>query len=292
MAVEWGMRFQLTLVPTNFTSYQSIECFSFYLADWFGIEQRISVFADFSQLCNCLPPYLVFRIFTKDYCIQLAKPQLDANRPKSPPPLFCLLVRYSTHIVAHDITSCTDISCIIEPHFGFCGRKAPSPTRMREKFLTSDLSISGNFKQLWFLWQKSPPPPPKDEGKFFDFRSIHFRQFQATLVFVAEKPPPPSPKMREHFLTSDLSISGNFEQLWFLWQKSPPQDEGTFFDFRSIHFRQFWATLVFVAQKPPPPPKMREIFWLQIYPFQAILSNFGFCGRKAPPYTLISLLSL
>ena len=29
---------------------------------------------------------LVFRIFTKDYCIQLAKPQLDANRPKTPPP--------------------------------------------------------------------------------------------------------------------------------------------------------------------------------------------------------------
>ena len=28
---------------------------------------------------------LVVRIFTKDYCIQLAKPQLDANRPKSPP---------------------------------------------------------------------------------------------------------------------------------------------------------------------------------------------------------------
>ena len=60
---------------------------------------------------------------------------------------------------------------------------------MRENFLTSDLSISGNFQQLWFLWQKSPPP--QDEGKFFDIRSIHFRQFPATLVFVAEKPPPP-----------------------------------------------------------------------------------------------------
>ena len=27
---------------------------------------------------------------------------------------------------------------------------------MREKFLTLDLSISVNFEQLWFFWQKSP----------------------------------------------------------------------------------------------------------------------------------------
>ena len=29
---------------------------------------------------------------------------------------------------------------------------------MRENFLTLDLSISDNFEQLWFFWQKSPPP--------------------------------------------------------------------------------------------------------------------------------------
>ena len=134
-------------------------------------------------------------------------------------------------------------------NFDFCDRKAtPHPNRMREIFLTPDLSISGNFEQLWFLWQKSPPP-----------------------------------RMRENFLTSDLSISGNFEQLWFLWQKSPPsQDEGKFFDTRSIHFRQFWATLIFVTEKPPTPIGWGKFFWHQIYPFQAILSNFGFCDRKAP----------
>ena len=120
---------------------------------------------------------------------------------------------------------------------------------IRENFLTSDLSISGNFEQLWFLWQKSTPPP-HDKGKFFDFRSIHFRLFWTTLFFVAEKPPPQGwekffwlqiypfqaissnfgfcdrkalpPRMRENFLTADLSISGNFKQLWFLWQRSPP----------------------------------------------------------------------
>ena len=151
---------------------------------------------------------------------------------------------------------------------------------MRENFLTPDLSISGNFEQLLFLWQKSLPA---DEENFFDTRSIHFRQFWATLVFVAEKPPPPTtsrmrekfwhqiypfqailsnfgfvaekpppPRMRENFLTPDLSISGNFEELWFCGRKVPS-------------------------------PRMREIFWHQIYPFHAILSNFGFCGRKAPP---------
>ena len=31
-------------------------------------------------------PLLVFRFNTKGYCIQLAKSEVDANRPKSPPP--------------------------------------------------------------------------------------------------------------------------------------------------------------------------------------------------------------
>ena len=160
---------------------------------------------------------------------------------------------------------------------------------------------------------EKPPFPLQHEIKFFDTRSIHFNQFWATLIFVAEKPPPlqdegnfltsdlsisgnfeqlwflwqksqTPPRMREIFLTSDLSISGNFKQLWFLWQKSPPKGEGKFFDTRSIHFRQFWATLIFVTEKPTPTQiGWGKFFWHQIYPFQAILSNFGFCDRKAPP---------
>ena len=83
--------------------------------------------------------FLFFRIFTKDYCIQLGKPQLDANRPKSPcppPPHFCLLVRYSAHIVAHDVTSRTNISCIIEPHIGCDLVEKPPPPQYEGKFLT------------------------------------------------------------------------------------------------------------------------------------------------------------
>ena len=258
-------------------------------------------------------------------------------------------------------------------NFGCCGRKAPPP-RMRENFLAqiypfqqfqanfpssqevlfchknqscSKLSEIIHFTNFWatLVFEAEKPPPLQDEGKFFGTRSIHFRKFWATLVCVAEKPPPP--RMREIFLTPDLSISGNFEQLCFLCHKSPPpqqlleivltpdlfisrnfwatlvfvaekprpphfQDEGKFFDTRSIHFRQFRATLVFVAEKhplpprmreifltpdlsnsgnfeqlwflwqkspPPPTPRMRENFWHQIYPFQAILSNFGFVAE-------------
>ena len=157
-------------------------------------------------------------------------------------------------------------------NFGFCGRKAPSPNE--GKFLTPALSISGNFRQLWFLWQKIPPMRKNFLTPDLSI-SGNFKQ----LWFLWQKSPP-SPNEGK-FLTPALSISGNFKQLWFLWQKSPSPNEGKFFDTRSIHFRQFQATLVFVAEKPPP-PGWGKILWHQIYPFQAISSNFGFCGRKAP----------
>ena len=260
---------------------------------------------------------------------------------KPPPPHFCLLVRYSTRIAAHDITLRTDISCIIEPHFGFCGRKAPPPGWGKIFWLQiyPFQAISSNFG---FCGRKAPPPPPTNEGNFFDCRFIRFRQFRATLVFVAEKPPPqyegknfdhrflpfqaissnfgfcgrkapPPPRMREIFLTSDLSVSGNFKQLWFLWQKSPPPKWGKFFDCRFIRFRQFRATLVlwqksppphmrekfltadfsisgnfeqlwFLWQKspPPPPPGWGKIFWLQIYRFRQF-EQLWFLWQKSPP---------
>ena len=102
-----------------------------------------------------------------------------------------------------------------------------------------------HWTSLWFLLQKSTP----QRGKIF---WLQIYPFQAIL--------------------------SNFG---FWGQKAPPKDEGINFDFRSIHFRQFRATLVFVAEKAP--PGWGKIFWHQIYPFQAISSNFGFCGRKAPP---------
>ena len=219
----------------------------------------------------------------------------------------------------------------ISSNFGFCGRKASPPPQWGEKILTPDLSISGNFKQLWFLWQKSPLPmranfwhqiypfrqfqatlvfvaeKTPNERKFFDTRSICFRQFQATLVYVAEKPP----NERKFFDTRSIHFRQFHATLVFVAEKPPPPHphEGKFFDTRSICFRQFQATLVFVAEKPPnerkfltpdlsisgnfkqlwflwqksPPTSWGKIFWHQIYLFQAILSNFGFCGRKVLP---------
>ena len=172
------------------------------------------------------------------------------------------------------------------------GRNPPPPFPQGKFFDIGSIHFRQFPATLVFVAEKpidpAPQPPPlKMRDHFFYIGSIHFRQFPATLFFVAEKPPPPP--MREKFLTSDLSISGNFEQLWFLWQKSPPprmrenfwhqiysfqaissnssfcgrnapppstQDEGNFFNTRSIHFRQFQATLVFVAKSPPPPPPM------------------------------------
>ena len=46
-------------------------------------------------------------------------------------------------------------------------------------------------------------------------------QFPATLVQLAEPQPHPAAK-QEKILRLDLSISYNFQQLWFSWQKRPP----------------------------------------------------------------------
>ena len=197
--------------------------------------------------------------------------------------------------------------------YGFCGRKGPLP-RMRENFLTLDLSISrwflsnfafcgrkgpptsrtegnflhlwiyhisGDFEQLWFLWQKSPPPWVREIFLTLDLSiSGVFEQFW---FFVAEKHPPPS--MRENFLTLDLSISGDFEQVMLFVAEKPPTPTpawGKIFWLWIYPFQVILSKFGFCGRKAPL-PAWGKIFWLWIYPFQAILSKFGFCGRKAPP---------
>ena len=168
---------------------------------------------------------------------------------------------------------------------------AESPLPDEGFFLHRIYPFQAIFQQLWFLWQKSPPPPWW--GKFFYTGSNHFRQFLEIFVLLQKSPPRhqdvgnflyriypfqaiPSnfgfcgrkalhlPPGWGIFFTQDLSISGNFQQLWFLWQKSPlsPQDESKFFYTGSIHFGQFSATLVFVAEKPSP-PRIRENYFTQ-----------------------------
>ena len=228
---------------------------------------------------------------------------------------------------------------VISSNFGFCGRKAPPhPHQDEGNFFTLDLSISGNFEQCWFLWQKSPLPLRMREiflHWIYPFQAISnncwilwqksllppwlreiflhwiypFQAISSNFGFCGRKPLPPSPRMRENIFTLDLSISGNFEQLWFLWQKAPPQmrgflhwiypfqqfsatlvfvvekpppGEGKLFYTGSIHFRQFPAILVFVAEKPPPPQDEGKFFRLDL----SISGNFQqlwFLWQKSPP---------
>ena len=175
--------------------------------------------------------------------------------------------------------------------FGFCGRKAPPPPGMRENF--SDFG-SIHFRWFWatLLFVAEKPPPP---GWRENFLTLHLSISGdiEQLCFFWQKSPPPLFLPFGEILSLCCSTWCNFKDWYFMhhwisrwWQVGrkapPPQDEGNFFDFRFIHFRQFWATLVFVAEKPPP-SAWGKIFWLWIYQFQVILSKFGFCGRKAPP---------
>ena len=169
------------------------------------------------------------------------------------PLLFCLLVRYLAHIMWHDVTLPNCISCIIEHvmnsdlaekppsflpfgellglyHVTWCnfaklysmhhwscheqwlGRKSPPISKNCDWIYC----ISCNFQQLWFSWQKSPPPPGK-------------------------------------ILRLDLSISCNFQQLWFSWQKSllPPKRK-KFWDW-IYPFHAISSNFGSVGRKVPPP---------------------------------------
>ena len=119
-------------------------------------------------------------------------------------------------------------------------------------FLTSDLSISGDFEQLWFLWQKIPPPPPPGWGKIFLSLDLSISGNFEELCFLWQKRHPPPPGWGKIFWLWIYPFPAILSKFGFCGRKAPPQDEGKFFDFGSIHFRQFWVTLVFVAEKDPP----------------------------------------
>ena len=129
------------------------------------------------------------------------------------------------------------------------GRKSPLPPVVEQgQLLRLDLSISCNFQQLWFSWQKCHPTW-MEQGKI---------------------------------LTLDLSISCNFQQHWFNWQNPQGPNREKFWD--CIYpFMQFSATLVQLAEKPSPQGLNREKFWDYIYPFHAISSSLVQPGRKASP---------
>ena len=92
-------------------------------------------------------------------------------------------------------------------------------------------------------------PPPLGTGKLFLDWINPFHAISRNFASAGRQVPPYS--NRKIVFRLDLSMSFNFKQLEFSWQKSPP-------------------------------PRNREIFLDWIYPFHAILSNFAPAGRKAP----------
>ena len=81
-----------------------------------------------------------------------------------------------------------------------------------------DLFISCSFQQLWFSWQKSLPLPPSHQWpnrKNVETGSIHFIQFPATLVQLAEKPP-----SLFCLFMRDLAHIAHVEYPWALYYKS------------------------------------------------------------------------
>ena len=171
----------------------------------------------------------------------------------------------------------------ISSNFGSGGRKAPPPHSERGKIVRLNLSISCNFQQLWFSWQKKPPFPhtpqqPKRE-KFWDW-IYPFHAISSNFGSAGRKAPPHGQRGKK--LRLNLSISCNFQQLWFSWQKSPlphtPQQLK-----REEILRMNLSIWVQLAEKHPPPwPKREKILRLNL----SILCNFQqlwFSWQKSPP---------
>ena len=136
---------------------------------------------------------LVFCYIRKTYVDQSPKPQVGSNQLKAS----TLPIPFGEILGSH----CVTWHNFAKPYFMHhwtshwgLGRKAHTPMAKQGKIFRLDLSISGSFQQLWFSWQKSPPshnPHPSGQtGENFCTGSIHFMQFPATLVQLAEKPPP------------------------------------------------------------------------------------------------------
>ena len=157
------------------------------------------------------------------------------------------------------------------------------PHDQRGKILRLNISISCNFQQLWFSWQKSPLPSSGQRGKNSETEYIHFMQFPATLAQLEEKLPPATKEGKFwDWIYPFPAISSNFGSAGRN-SPSPAAKEGKNSETESTHFMQFPATLVQLAEKPLTPATKEGKFLDWIYPFHAISSNFGSGGRKASP---------
>ena len=111
----------------------------------------------------------------------------------------------------------------ISSNFGSAGRKAPAPQvacGQTVKFFQT-IFISCNFQQIWFSWQKSPLTHlVAKQWKFLDW-IYPFHAISSNFGSAGRKACPLPSSGTVKFFRLDLSISCNFQQLWFSWQKSP-----------------------------------------------------------------------
>ena len=171
----------------------------------------------------------------------------------------------------------------------FLAEKPPPPPDIRENSFTLNLSISCNFQQLWFFCGRKAIPP--GWGKIFLYWIYPFYAISSNFGFCGRKAPPPLlVDLRENILTLNLSISCNFQQLWFFCgRKAPlPRTEGIFCLHWIYQFHAISSNFGFFSGKAPPPPPMniggKIWFTLNLSISCNLLSNFVHpSGRKAPP---------
>ena len=136
-------------------------------------------------------------------------------------------------------------------NLGFSWQKSfPHPRNyIRKKCLDSIYKIQAIFSNFWFNWRKSTWEPNRET---FYTGFINFRQFLAS--FHSDGRNPLWCQIWNIF-RQDLSISGNFQQLW-----------------------------IELTEKPCP-PELNKVFFLDwICPFQAFSYKFGFSWQKSSPH--------
>ena len=151
----------------------------------------------------------------------------------------------------------------------------------KQAFFRLNLSISGNFQQLWVeLAVKLSPQGPNRQK--FQTGSIHSRQFPATLGSAGSKALPFPRSQTGKIFRLDLFISGNFWQLWFAAGRKPHElyrDLFTLNLYISGNLHELWHQL---AEKSPTQEPNGDIFQTGFTHFKPFSVTLGLAGRKAP----------